>query len=238
MPLRCSQGAVRISSPRSLVVEGADADLGRAARRRPPPRGSPGPSSCRGRCGRDRPARGRRARRPAPAPAARTSRHAPAAAARRRNGRRRAPAASRPTAITSAAAASIAGATVSGWCGSSMASPRSTTASDRKQVEAPGEGLELGELHRGRPDRPRPEPAAGPVGHRGVVGKAHHRHVDAREIAACSGGAGRRAPRHRSSRPSARARPRRGRPGRRYPRRALRRICHEAIEDARAPRWR
>jgi hypothetical protein len=40
-----------------------------------------------------------------------------------------------------------------------------------------------GKLHRGRPDRPRPEPAAGPVGHCRVVGHAHHRHVHAGEVA-------------------------------------------------------
>ena len=43
-----------------------------------------------------------------------------------------------PDAITSAAAASIAGATVSGWCGSSMASPRSTTASAAKRSNPQG----------------------------------------------------------------------------------------------------
>ena len=99
---------------------------------------------------------------------------------------------------------------VAGWCGSSKASPRSTTASASQQVEAPGKGLELGELHRGGADRPRPEPAAGAVGHRGVVGKAHHRDVDAGEVAGVAAAQEARARRRRSSRPSARAGRRRG----------------------------
>ena len=83
-----------------------------------------------------------------------------------------------PAAITSAAAASIAGATVSGMVRVEQAVAAVDDRERLHHVEAPGKGLELGELHRGGADRPRPEPAAGAVGDRGVVGKAHHRHVD------------------------------------------------------------
>ena len=150
---------------------------------RPAPRGSPGPSSCRGRSGPGRPARGRRGHRPAPAPAARTSRRARASSGQAMKWSPPSARSFAPEAITSAAAASIAGATARRM----VRVEHGVAAVDHRQrlhqVEPPGKGLELGELHRGRADRPRPEPAAGPVGHRGVVGKAHHRDVDAREVA-------------------------------------------------------
>ena len=183
MPLRCTQGAVSTSSP-SVVswkvrmptwVERAGVDQR--------PRGSPGPSSCRGRCGRDRRARGRRARRPGPAPAARAGRRGRASSGQATKWSPPSASSLAPAAMTSAAAASIAGATVSGWCGSSMHVAPVDDGERLEQVEAERERLELGELHAGGADRARPEAGAGAVGDGGVVGHAHHRDVDAGEVA-------------------------------------------------------
>ena len=52
-----------------------------------------------------------------------------------------------------------------------------------ERIEAEGEGFELGQLHRGGPDRLRTEPAARAEGDRGVIGHAAYHHVGAFEVA-------------------------------------------------------